>query len=64
MPEVTATGREKILQYLEEHNTSINDLSVMYNVNKQDMADYLAGRRVNKRGNELILRIITDFKIR
>lgn len=36
----------------------------MYGINKQDMSDYLAGRKKNPRGNQIILKIISDFKIR
>ncbi|MBL1223710.1 XRE family transcriptional regulator [Enterococcus sp. BWR-S5] len=63
MPE-TLVAREKIQNYLNENNISISDLAVMYNIKKQDLADYLAGRKSNPRGNKLILRIISDYKIR
>lgn len=64
MPEATMVARDKITSYLEENKISINDLAVMYGVHKQDLADYLAGRKTNPRGNKLIIRIIADFKIR
>ena len=63
MPE-TASGREKIIKYLSENNISISSLATMYGINKQDAADYLSGRKKNPRGNRLILKIISDFKIK
>lgn len=64
MPEATMSGREKIIAYLKENNISRSDLAIMYDISKQDITDYLSGRKVNPRGNKLILRIIADFKIR
>jgi lambda repressor-like predicted transcriptional regulator len=63
MPE-TMSGREKIAAYIETNDISITDLAVMYGMNKQDLADYLAGRKNNPKGNKIILKIISDFKIR
>lgn len=63
MPE-TLSGREKIAKYLADNDISISSLAVMYGVHKQDMSDYLAGRKQNPRGNQIILKIISDFKIR
>ncbi|MGN9067317.1 transcriptional regulator [Ligilactobacillus agilis] len=63
MPE-SKNGREKIVSYLTDNDISISSLAVMYGINKQDMSDYLAGRKKNPRGNQIILKIISDFKIR
>lgn len=63
MPEVT-TAREKIIAYLKENNISRSDLAIMYDLSKQDVTDYLSGRKTNPRGNKFIIRIISDFKIR
>lgn len=63
MPE-TLEGRERIIQYLNENNITIADLAAMYGVAKQDLSDYLSGRKKNPRGNKIILKIISDFKIR
>lgn len=63
MPEA-ASGREKIAKYLADNNISISSLATMYGINKQDVADYLSGRKKNPRGNRLILKIISDFKIK
>ncbi|OXC06756.1 antirepressor [Ligilactobacillus agilis] len=62
MPE-TLNGREKIIKYLSDNDISISSLAVMYGVAKQDLADYLSGRKKNPRGNQIILKIISDFKI-
>ena len=62
MPE-TLEGRERIIQYLNENNITIADLAAMYGIAKQDMSDYLSGRKKNPRGNKIILKIISDFKI-
>lgn len=63
MPE-TLSGREKILHYISENNISIADLGSLYGINKQDLSDYLSGRKKSPRGNQIILKIISDFKIR
>lgn len=63
MPE-TLNGREKIIAYLSANDISISSLATMYGVNKQDMSDYLAGRKNNPKGNQIILKIISDFKLR
>jgi hypothetical protein len=57
-------GREKVKQYLEENNISIHDLSVVYGIKPQDMASYLSGKLKTTRANQIILRIISDYKIR
>ncbi|MGN9066637.1 XRE family transcriptional regulator [Ligilactobacillus agilis] len=62
MPE-TINGREKIKAYLDANDISIASLATMYGVAKQDLADYLSGRKKNPRGNQIILKIISDFKI-
>ena len=63
MPE-TASGREKITKYLADNDISISSLAVMYGVAKQDLADYLSGRKKNPRGNQIILKIISDLRIK
>lgn len=63
MPE-TLEGRERIIQYLNVNDITIADLAAMYGIAKQDMSDYLSGRKKNPRGNKIILKIISDFKIR
>lgn len=58
-------GRQKVLKYLEENNIQIFDLAIMYGVRKQDMTNYLKGHLIDTpMSKKLILRIISDFKIR
>lgn len=60
MPD-TAKGRERIKEYLKANGISISKLATMYDLPRQDMADYLAGRKKNPKANQTILRIISDF---
>lgn len=63
MPE-TLSARDKIVKYLSENDISFADIATMYGLAKQDVGDYLSGRKKNPAGNKLIIRIISDFKIR
>ncbi|WP_375179866.1 hypothetical protein [Enterococcus rotai] len=63
MPSVDA-GRRKVLDYMETNNISITDLSVVYGLKKQDLASYLNGKLETVKGNQIILRIISDYRIR
>ncbi|MEG0619180.1 MAG: XRE family transcriptional regulator [Bacilli bacterium] len=64
MPD-NAIGREKVLKYIEDNNINIVDLGSMYGMNKQDITNYLKGHLIgNPKSNQLVLRIISDFKIR
>lgn len=62
MPE-TLNGRQKIKAYLDANEISIASLATMYGVPKQDLSDYLAGRKKNPKANQVILKIISDFKL-
>ena len=62
MPE-TINGREKIKAYLSANDISIASLATMYGMSKQDLSDYLAGRKKNPQANRVILKIISDFKL-
>ena len=42
MPSIDA-GRLKVLEFIKQHDLSINDLAVAYGVKKQDMHNYLNG---------------------
>lgn len=44
MPE-TKNGRDKIIQYLTINDISISALATMYGETRQNMADYLSGRK-------------------
>ncbi|WP_373737373.1 hypothetical protein [Jeotgalibaca porci] len=59
------TGREKVLAYIEENNVQLTDLASMYGYSKQDFTNYLKGSLQNTpMAHKIILRIISDFKIR
>lgn len=62
MPE-TLNGRQKIKAYLDANDISIASLATMYGMSKQDLSDYLAGRKKNPQANRVILKIISDFKL-
>lgn len=63
MPSIDV-GRKKVLEYIEDNKISISDLAVAYGVKKQDLSAYLSGRLENVKGNQIILRIIADYRIR
>ena len=63
MPE-TKPGREKIMEYLEENDISVTSLAVTYGIKKQGMSDFLTGRKITPRGNRIILKIISDLRIK
>ena len=58
MPE-TLNGRQKIKAYLSANDISIASLATMYGMSKQDLSDYLAGRKKNPKANQVILKIIS-----
>ena len=58
-------GREKVLKYIEDNNISISDLGIMYGIKKQDITKYLKGDLKDRpKANQLVLKIISDLKIR
>lgn len=58
-------GRERVLQYLEKNSIDFVDLAVMYGMTKQDVTNYLKGNLIeNPKAKQLLVRIISDFKIR
>ncbi|GBG94945.1 hypothetical protein LFYK43_14040 [Ligilactobacillus salitolerans] len=63
MPE-TLTSRDKIIAFLSKNDISFADIATMYSISKQDVGDYLSGRKKNPAANKLIIRLISDFKIR
>lgn len=60
----TDMGREKILRFINEKNISIRDLAVVYGLTPQDLTNYLNGKLKNKKSNQIVLQIISDYKIR
>ena len=63
MPE-TLSGRERIINYLADHDISCAQLATMYGMNKQDVSDYLAGRKTTPAANKFIITLIKDFGIK
>lgn len=63
MPETT-NGRKRILQYMAEHDISRSQVATMYGMNKQDVSDYLAGRKTNPAASRFIITLIKNFGIR
>lgn len=59
----TIPGRELVKKYLNENNIKISDLAKMYGMSKQEVSNYLNGKKTNPAGNKFILKIIQDFKI-
>lgn len=57
-------GRDKVREYIQKNNISIHDLAVAYGLKPQDMASYLSGKLTTTKANQIILRIISDYKIR
>lgn len=60
----TDNGREKIKQFMEEKGISIRDLATTYGIKHTDLHKYLEGELKTKRSNEIVLQIISDYKIR
>lgn len=63
MPE-TVTGREKILKFIEDNGVLQIDLATQYGITSGDFADIITGKDTSPRANRVILKIISDFKIR
>lgn len=59
----TLTGRELIKRYINNNSISIGSLGAMYNVGKVYMSQVLSGKKTTKAANELVLKIIEDFKL-
>lgn len=63
MPE-TVTGREKILKFIEDNGVKQIDLATQYGIKSGDFADIMTGKDLSPKANRVILKIISDFKIR
>ena len=59
----TMPGRELVKKYLNDNKITTTDLAKMYGMTKQDVADYLSGRKTTPASNQFILKVIRDFKI-
>lgn len=59
----TKPGRSLVRQYLKNNGIKNADLAKMYGMTKQEVSDYLSGRKTNPASNQFILKVIRDFKI-
>lgn len=59
----TMSGRELVKKFLQESNIKTTDLARTYGMTKQEVSDYVSGRKVNPAGNKFILKVIHDFNI-
>ncbi|MCW2280446.1 XRE family transcriptional regulator [Lactococcus lactis] len=63
MPEISL-GLNKIKAYMDENHILAVDLATAYGIKKGDFADILNGKDTSPRANRVIIKIISDFKIR
>ena len=66
MAELTLeSGRKKILEWMQENDVSYQDIATAFGYkNKQTVRDYITGSVDSTKANELVLRIISKFRIR
>lgn len=57
-------GRQSIKEYLDDHDISITSLATAYGVGKMYLTQVLSGTKKSAAANELVLKIIEDYKIR
>lgn len=62
MPE-TLNGRELVRNYLDENKISNESMAKMFGISKQYLGDVLNGKKIGRKPNELILKIIQEFGI-
>ena len=60
MPE-SSNGRKRIIEYLTKNKISYAQLATMYGMNKQDVADYLSGRKKSPAAARFIITLIKEF---
>lgn len=60
----TLNGRQLISKYLGQHKISITSLATAYGVGKMYLTQVLNGSKQSAAANELVLKIIDDYKIR
>ena len=59
------SGRKKILEWMQENDVSYQDIATAFGYkNKQTVRDYITGDVDSTKANELVLRIISKFRIR
>lgn len=66
MAELTLeNGRKKILEWMQKNDVSYQDIATAFGYkNKQTVRDYITGDVDSTKANELVLRIISKFRIR
>ena len=58
-------GRKKILEWMQANDVSYQDIATAFGYkNKQTVRDYITGDVDSTKANELVLRIISKFRIR
>ena len=50
----TLPGRELVKEYLKKNDIKSTDLAKMYGMTKQEVSDYLSGRKSNPAANQFI----------
>ncbi|WP_323074958.1 XRE family transcriptional regulator [Limosilactobacillus reuteri] len=63
MPE-TLNGRKRIIDYLQQNKISYSQLATMYGMNKQDVADYISGRKQTPAASRFIITLIKAFDLK
>jgi len=63
MPD-TAVARDKIRRYFDDRGITLASVATYFNVNKQDLNDYLSGKNKSKKANDTLVAIIEYYKIR
>ena len=56
----TMPGRELVKQFLQQNGIKTTDLAKMYGMTKQEVSDYLSGRKVNPASNQFVLKVIRE----
>lgn len=66
MAELTLeSGRKKVMEWMQENDVSYQDIATAFGYkNKQTVRDYITGDIDSTKANELVLRIISKFRIR
>lgn len=66
MAELTLeSGRKKVMEWMQENDVSYQDIATAFGYkNKQTVRDYITGDVDSTKANELVLRIISKFRIR
>jgi hypothetical protein len=63
MPD-TEVGRDKIRAYFDEKGITLISVCTLFNLNKQDLNDYLSGKNKSKKAYDTLTALIEYYKIR